>query len=343
MGNRSAGKFQEQTVSLPPECVPGKIGVVTVTYGSGQVLPDFFVSLDKQTYRNFVLIAVDNQSKDSTVEQLNVYRGCETAVIVNDRNLGVAVGNNQGICEALQAGCEFVLLLNNDVSFGAELFQQLVDGLIHYRCQMTTPTIYYYDRPDVIWCAGCSLQRWAGMRLHHRGGESVDRGQFDKPARVSSAPTCCILFRREVFAAIGLMDEAYFVYMDDVDFLYRAWKSDLVLYCVPEAKLWHKVSSLTGGESPFTIRYTTRNRAYFTAKHLKGLSFWLASASYHAWYLFLRIRGRYDKSMLRCKLDYWTEGLRLAQAERNREGGSQVSEGLPPGGVSTRSAKPYTR
>jgi hypothetical protein len=298
--------------------VPGKIGVVTITYGSGEVLPDFFRSLDEQIYRNFVLIAIDNQSTDSTLEQLRGYTGCELLLIANDRNLGVAAGNNQGIRAAVAAGCEYVLLLNNDVCFGPHLFQQLVDGLAAYMCDMTTPLIYCHDPPDRIWCAGGYFQRWASLRIQHRGEGAVDRGQFDKAIPVTYAPTCCILFRREVFASVGLMDEAYFVYMDDVDFLYRAWKRKLVLYYLPKAKLWHKVSSLTGFESPFSVRYTTRNRAYFNAKHLRGRAYRIASLSYIGWYYLQRIRGVYDEPMLRRKLEYWKEGLLLAEAEKDR-------------------------
>jgi hypothetical protein len=307
---------QDLSVLLPQIDSPGKIGVVTVTFGSAEVLPVFLASLDKQIYKNFVLIAIDNHSEDNSVDQLRAHSGCETIVIANDQNVGVAAGNNQGIRTAIGAGCEYVLLLNNDVVFGPELFSHLVAGLETNRCEMTTPLVYYYDRPQVIWCAGGAFQRWAGLRVRHRGADVPDRGQFNAPVRVSYAPTCCILFKREVFQSVGLMDEAYFVYVDDLDFLYRAWKANLTMFYLPDAKLWHKVSSLTGAESPFSVRYNTRNRAYFSAKHLSGINYVLTNASFLFWYYWQRLTGRYDSDMLQRKLEHRREGIALAKSRR---------------------------
>jgi len=307
----------EVVADVSKQSAPGKIGVVTVTFGSSEVIPGFFDSLEKQTYRNFVLIAVDNRSPDRTLEQLRAYRGSEKVIIANETNLGVAAANNQGIRIALSAGCEYVLLLNNDVVFGPDLFQQLVDGMRQYGCDMTTPLIYYYDRPDVIWCAGGEFQWWAGLRVRHRGAEAVYSGKFKEPKVVNYAPTCCVLFRSEVFGIVGFMDEAYFVYVDDLDFLYRAWKKGLKMYYLPAAKLWHKVSSLTGAESPFSVRYNTRNRAYFCRKHLRGLRYLLTSLSFLAWYYIERVRGTYDAEMLNRKLDHRREGIELARSQRS--------------------------
>jgi len=310
----SEDRYKENTFDLP-QYVPGKIGVVTVTFGSAQVLPGFFESLDKQAYRNFMLVAVDNESDDDTVVQLNAYWGCEKVIISNEKNLGVAAGNNQGIRAAIAAGCEYVLLLNNDVVFGSDLFQKLVDGIHEHRCDMTTPLIYYFDRRDVIWCAGGEFQRWAGFRVRHRGADTVDSGQYTEPLRVNYAPTCCILFRREVFRIVGLMDESYFVYVDDLDFLYRASNHGLRLFYLPSAKLWHKVSALTGAESSFSVRYNTRNRAYFSAKHLRGLAYAVTSVSFLAWYYIQRVCGKYDAEMLSRKLEHRREGIELAKSQ----------------------------
>lgn len=314
MGRR---RNPEEIVDLPQRHSPGKVGVVTVTFGSGQILAGFFDSLDKQTYRNFMLVAVDNRSGDDSVAQLEAYNGCEKVLIANEINLGVAAANNQGIRSAIDAGCEYVMLLNNDVVFGPDLFQQLVDGIGEHHCDMTTPLIYYFDRPEVIWCAGGEFQWWAGLRVRHRGAGVVDSGHYDQPVQVNYAPTCCILFRREVFQTVGLMDEAYFVYVDDLDFLYRAWRHGLRLFYLPNAKLWHKVSALTGAESPFSVRYNTRNRAYFSAKHLRGLAYVVTSVSFLAWYFVQRVRGKYDAEMLRRKLEHRREGIELAKSHRS--------------------------
>jgi hypothetical protein len=255
--------------ALSDKYVLGRIGVVTVTFGSRNVLPDFFESLNRQTYRDFLLFSVDNASTDSTVEQLRAYRGCEHTVIANDKNLGVAAGNNQGIRAAIDAGCEYILLINNDVVFESDLFLQLINGLGEHNCQMTTPIIYYNDRANVVWYAGGSFEPILGYRPRHIGDGMKDSGQFAKPKTVEYCPTCCIMMRSEVFYRIGLMDDRYFVYSDDVDFMYRARRASLRTYLIPEAKVWHKVSSLTGGNlSDFALYYGARGRTLFLCKHL---------------------------------------------------------------------------
>jgi GT2 family glycosyltransferase len=263
--------WSEETT--PEHTLSGKVGVVTVTYNSGAVLQDFLRSLSQQSYQNFIVIAVDNASGDDTIEQLSSWNFSALTVIENSKNQGVAEGNNQGIRFALSAGCECVLLLNNDVVFGPETFQQLLDGLQAYGCQMTTPLIYYNDKPDVVWCAGGVFERIYGYRSMHIGDGEKDIGQFSQPRAVVYVPTCCVMIQRDVFDRIGLMDERYFVYSDDSDFMYRAMRAGLRLFLLPDAKLWHKVSSLTGGhETDFTRYYGSRGRALFLAKHLSAMS-----------------------------------------------------------------------
>jgi GT2 family glycosyltransferase len=74
-----------------------------------------------------------------------------------------------------------------------------------------------------------------------------------------------------VIADVGLMDEKYFVYIDDVDRMYRAKKCNKSLYYTAKSTLYHKVSSLTGGgSSPFAIKMCGRNTIYFLRKHAKN-------------------------------------------------------------------------
>lgn len=249
-----------------------RIGVVTVTYNSSLVLPEFLNSLDKQGYQNFVLVAVDNASTDDTIDQLSAWNSPKLILITNTENRGVAAANNQGIRAALATGCDHVLLINNDVVFGKDIVQQLLDGLQTHNCQMTTPIIYYNDEPDVIWCAGGVFEPWYGYRSMHTGDGQKDDGQFTRSKAVAYVPTCCLMIRREVFDRIGFMDERYFVYSDDTDFMYRAWLARLPIFFLPDAKLWHKVSSLTGGnQSDFTLYYGSRGRALFLAKHFGAI------------------------------------------------------------------------
>lgn len=244
------------------------IGVVTVTYQSAAVLPDFLRCMAEQTHHEFLLFAVDNASQDDTLRTLRDCSDARLKVIANPDNRGVAEGNNQGIRAALEAGCVSVLLINNDTEFDAALLSQLDEGLGKHQVEMTCPKMMYYNEPKRIWAVGGAFQPWVGYRITHLGADEIDCGQHDQPRLVTYVPTCCVLIRKKVFETVGLMDARYFVYVDDVDFMYRAMKAGMKLMYLPEAKLLHKVGGLTGGkDSPFTIRYCTRNRVYFMLRH----------------------------------------------------------------------------
>src|SRR5260370_32385747 len=307
----AASKSSDDSYPLPERFARGLIGIVTVTYNSGSVLPDFVSSITHLTHTNFILYAIDNDSKDDTLLQLRNWDDDRLVILANATNVGVAAGNNQGIRAAIEAGCEHVLLLNNDVVFGPELLAQLMDGLAQYNCAMSAPLMYYHDRPDVIWLAGGYFQRLLGYRSLHIADGQKDTGRFGRAPPVPSAPTCCVLIRRAVFGEVGLMDERYFVYSDDVDFMLRAMKAGKVLYYVPHAKLWHKVNSLTGSESPFSMRYGARNRAFFIAKHLDRLSVALFNLLYPSYFILRYILGKDTQAALRIKQAAWAEGKQL--------------------------------
>ena len=246
----------------------GKVGVVTVTYNSVPVLNGFLESLTVQTYNNFILYAVDNASKDASVAQLQAWGDPRLRIIANAENVGVAEGNNQGTRAALADDCEYVLYLNNDVEFQSNTFATLVSELNVLQCEMVAPKIMFADGIH-IWSAGGGFKPIKGYNNFHIGEGEVDRGQFETPKLVQHAPTCCLLVRDVVFERIGIFDPKYFVYWDDTEFTFRAWRAGIKLFYTPRASILHKVSSLTGGStSVFTTRYNVRGHIYFMLKNL---------------------------------------------------------------------------
>ncbi len=289
-----------------------RVGVVTVLFNSSEVLPAFLESLACQEFQDFHVWAVDNASVDDSVRQCRAW-GDHITVIANRENLGVAAANNQGIRAAIEDGCDKVLLLNNDVVFGPLLFAQLIDGLVENRCQMTAPVMYYFDRPNVIWSAGGKYQPVFGYRCYHLHEGVSDVGQFQGARRVQHAPTCCVLLNSSVFEQVGFMDERYFVYHDDTDFMLRCWKAGQRLFLLPHAKLLHKVSSLTGGaESAFSVRLGTRNRAYMLSKFLGRFIAAPYILGLSAVYLARRLSGRDNKDRHQLKQRSLREGFRMA-------------------------------
>jgi GT2 family glycosyltransferase len=290
------------------------IGIVTVTYRSATILEPFLDSLDRQSYRNFALYAIDNASNDQSVCMLQEPRTFPVHVIANSKNEGVAEGNNQGIRAALAAGCEYILLMNNDTEFGPDLLEVLDRKIRAEHADMIVPKMLYYEPNDVIWCAGGTFRFWRGYSGEHYGMGERDAGQHDRMRRIEYAPTCCMLIRREVFTAIGEMDSRYFVYFDDTDFCFRAHRAGVRLLYVPEPKLYHKVSSLTGGDTtPFALRYLTRNHVYFLLKHF---GYWapIFLLAYKGQLWMKRIFGKMSKEAFAIVRQAFDEGVQLYRA-----------------------------
>tara|TARA_B110000003_G_scaffold87629_1_gene89720 strand:- start:18 stop:926 length:909 start_codon:yes stop_codon:yes gene_type:complete len=266
-----------------------KIGLVTITYNSAEVLKLFLDCVWAQTHKNIILYVVDNSSSDSTLEILSADSDERLVVIENDTNFGVAKANNQGILRAIKDGCNQVLIINNDVEFETTLVEKLLKVQADHKCSLVSPKMMYFDVPENIWYAGSWFNKSKGYLPLHRGIRELDKGQYDKIVEVEYAPTCCLLAKKEVFEDVGFMNEKYFVYFDDTDFSYRVWKDGRhkMLY-FPFVEFYHKVGSLTKSfnkeweriyRGDFFIKQNTRNHIYFL-KQIGGVFsyifiFWL--------------------------------------------------------------------
>lgn len=298
------------------------VGVVTVTFNSGSVIDEFLVSMLRQTYSDFILYVIDNASSDDTLKRLSKCKDPRIMLIPNQTNVGVAEGNNVGIRAALGDGCGSILLINNDTVFEADLLQELVEGLQKHRCEMIVPKILFFDKPDTIWCAGGYFSALRGTSGHFGFEARADDPRFDQPRAINYSPTCCMLIKHEVFDRIGLMDENYFVYHDDTDFCLRAWRGGVRLFYLPSAQILHKIGSLTGLNSNFTIRFASRNHVYLILKHYSLLQGWFYCSGYYIFnlwkYIFLL---RSPKSFWVAQTAFW-EGISLFHSsldQPNRE------------------------
>ena len=239
------------------------------------MLPGFFESIARQQYRNYILYIVDNSPSEKTnavlADCVAKHPVTEWQHLVSAGNIGVAAGNNAGIRKALADGCDQLLILNNDIEIpAADAFERLLQVQVEKKADMLVPKIYYYPGGK-IWMAGGYMNKWRALGIHE-GFKKDDGPQFDKGHFISYAPTCYMLVDRKVFEQAGIMDEKYFAYYDDTDFVLRATEQGFTLWYEPSVSILHKVSFSSGGEdSLFYIFYSNRNKLYFARKNLKGL------------------------------------------------------------------------
>ena len=285
------------------------IGIVTVLFNSESVVCDFFMSLNKQTYRDFILYVIDNKSLDNALaltRQLLKEASFRAVVIENRENYGIAKGNNIGIRKALEDGCDMVLLSNNDVTLETNTIEVLLKGMELHKASMVAPKIYRYGT-NQLWSAGGHFQKRSGQNIH-RGYGKADKGQYQKAEQITFSPACFMLLKKGVFERIGLMDENYFVYWDDTDFVFRAIKNHESLWYIPESVVHHKEATSTGVLSYFSIRYHYRNLVYFALKNYTR-PYAIYVIAFNMTYHCYRHAFRWPFSKLRLGLRSFQEGI----------------------------------
>ncbi|MGH4049870.1 MAG: glycosyltransferase family 2 protein [Clostridium sp.] len=244
-----------------------KVGIVLVNYNGEKFQNDCIRTIKEMTYRNYEIFVVDNNSKDQSIKTLKE-KYSDVNIIETGENCGVAKGNNIGIKKALENGCEYILLLNNDTEVDKEMLSNLIKK--SNKNTLVTCKMYFFNNKEKIWCAGGKID-WSKATTVHFGENEIDDGSNDRSRYVEYTPTCCLLIHKGVFENIGLMDEKYFMYYDDADFVVRANKVGYKVWYESNAKLWHKVSSSSGGsESKIILYYANRNRLYFINKFYKS-------------------------------------------------------------------------
>ncbi|KFC83116.1 glycosyltransferase family 2 protein [Ewingella americana] len=254
-----------------------KLGLVTVLYNSPEVLDDFFNSLSIQKNINFHLYIVDNSSTEESINLSKIladtYNIPTTFINNHGCNVGVAAGNNQGAKAAIEDNCDFLLFLNNDIIIEYEgLLANLITRMIEEKMDMASPTILNYPQKKIWYCGG-HFDLLKALAPHDHIDEDYYAKNFEEIHQSSYAPTCFLVVSRSLWMNVGEMDEKYFAYFDDTDFLYRAYKASYPVNVFSNLIIYHKVGASTGGDiSYFGMYHLTRNRLYFIKKNLSVLS-----------------------------------------------------------------------
>jgi hypothetical protein len=155
------------------------------------------------------------------------------------RNDGYAGGNNAGIRTALQRGAKAVLLLNNDTEVAADFLDPLVWTLnMHGRAAAVSSAIMRMDHPNVLDVAYLEVYFGHGI-VRQRGVHALPGQGFDARKEVDVAVGCSVLMSAEALNDIGLLDESYFAYHEEVDWCQRARKAGYQIFYEPVSRVYH--------------------------------------------------------------------------------------------------------
>lgn len=238
--------------------------IILVNYNGASDTLECLKSLKKIDYPNYKVIVVDNNSSGNDIEVIKKeYSDFIDKIIIAESNLGFSGGNNLGINYALENNADFILLLNNDTIVEPNFLSVMVNKSKEYpEAGIITCRINYFDKKDVSWYSGGYISKIKAS------GFDLNLPNNSKDTFCSFASGCNLLIKREVIENVGLLDEKYFLYLEDTDYCARTIQADYKILFTDKTKIYHKVCSTTGkNTNMLPIYYSTRNRFYFIKKN----------------------------------------------------------------------------
>lgn len=239
------------------------IAVVVLNWNDADLIPKSVGSLLKQSEKCDVIV-VDNESEDNSRAVIESF-GDRVTALWNTKNEGFAGGVNTGIRYALSEGYKFIALLNNDAVADKNWVENLRKGFTNAKVGAVTCSLVHEDQEhyDSI---GDLYTAW-GLPYPRGRGEKV-QGQYDKELVVASVSGGASMFRAEFFQDVGLFDEDFFAYYEDVDLGLRGNLRGWQLKFVPKAVAYHATGSTSGRVKGFTTYQTMKNLPWVYAKNV---------------------------------------------------------------------------
>lgn len=249
------------------------LSVIIVSYNTKKLLADCLASVFTQTKDlNYEVIVVDNASTDGTIEAVEKrYEDLPAGkagikILRNKKNLGFAKANNQGIRKAQG---EYVLLLNSDTKLVGNALKKLVDfAETKKKPGAVGPKLLNPDGSPQSSVASFFTLPKAFIWL--LTGDRFLYSSPPQPQPVDWVMGAALMVKKDVIEKVGLLDEKFFMYMEEVEWCYRIKKAGFEIWFYPQAKIYH----LVRGSSPASWRGKQRailgiyqGLIYFYKKH----------------------------------------------------------------------------
>lgn len=240
--------------------------LIIPTWNEETLLLRCLKTVSQQTCQNFIVTVVVNGTQDTTVETLK--RWPNLRVIVNARNLGFAAAVNQGIRASYEP---YISVLNDDAFPEPEWLEALVKAMERDARIGSCASLMVFDhQPGIVQSAGIAMDR-AAIAWDRLRGHPVNEALEE--CEVFGASAGAALYRRAMLEEIGLFDERFFAYLEDVDLAWRAQIAGWHCRYVPQAVVHHQTSASLGENSPIKKQLKARNKLWMVIKNAPAIDF----------------------------------------------------------------------
>lgn len=246
------------------------IEVIIPSWNGRTYLAGCLRSLKEQSCQTFCVTVVDNGSSDDTARFLREYHP-QVRLISFNRNLGFSAAVNAGI---LRSRADWILLLNNDTEVKKDCVEVLIRAIRQYPEYdfFSLKMLSYHQRQILDGAGDAALRGGVGYKV---GTLEEDKGQYAKDRDVFGACAGAALYSCRLFQKVGLFDEDFFAYLEDVDLNMRAARAGLKCRYLAKAVVYHIGSASSGSKiNPLTVRLSTRNNINVLVKNYPFSMFW---------------------------------------------------------------------
>lgn len=241
-----------------------KVAVIVPNWNGADFIVPCLKSLEQQSLKPSIIV-VDNGSQDSSVQIMkSKFKNIELLEFLD--NAGFAGGVNRGIKKAIKDKYEFVALFNNDAVADKNWLKNLVLAAgKHKKVGIITGKLMSANKKHID-STGDLYSTW-GLPFP-RGRDQLDKGQFNKPGFVFGASGGASLYKTTMLKTIGLFDEDFFAYYEDVDISFRAQLAGWKVWYEPEAIAYHATGSTSKNIKGFATYQTFKNQPLLLIKNI---------------------------------------------------------------------------
>lgn len=245
---------------------PKILGIVVITWDNYSDTKDLLVSLQRQTYKDFSIVVVEGNTKNSSLAKLKVeFKDFTYIQLVEDR--GYSGSSNVGIKYFLEYNYPYILVINNDVTLSENTIEMLLSEIQKSNVFAVGPLMHSYYNRSLVQVGGSLVNIVTSNPTSIWKNVNDLEDKYKVPYEVKKLPGACILFDTRVFRKIGFFDETFFLYYGDTDFQKRMRDSHLRQFIVPQAKATHKVSATTKKDITKLVYYETKGFLQYINKH----------------------------------------------------------------------------